>query len=68
MWRQRVLPGWKSNVLFSLGTVAFIRVLAFPETDYDVYMWVAIFYCWGLPVARTIDKLRAIAEEPQEDA
>jgi hypothetical protein len=70
---QGLLPGWKSAILLGFSVVALLRVVVFPETVYPWYMWAAILYGLGLPVARIIDVLRSVAEfqgledDPEDD-
>lgn len=56
-WRK-VLPDWKSGVMFGFGIVAGIRVVIWPHQDYPPIMWALILYCLGFPVARIIDNVK----------
>lgn len=64
--RQGVFPGWGPSLLLLVGVVALLRVVAFPDTQYHWYMWAAIFYCIGLPVAKLIDNVRSLTEKDDD--
>lgn len=61
-WRQ-ALPNWKLIVTFCVGVVAILRVIIWPETRYEWYMWVVVYYFVGLPFAKTIDNIRNIMDK-----